>query len=102
MGALMKELMRDSEIKRHAREVPKFVQSLVKDVQRWSDEQVADSIDPVDELEVLLESAGFIREEFNCAVAVMDADSAGDDVDPQGKRRFAEPGRPAIYIEKQG
>ncbi len=56
----------------------------------------------MDELDVLLESAGFIGKEFNCAVAVMDADSAGDDIDPQGKRRFAEPGRPAIYIEKQG
>jgi leucyl-tRNA synthetase len=95
MGALMKDLMQDPEIKKHAREVPKFVQSLVKDVQRWSDEQVADSIDPVDELDVLSEASGFIGKEFNCAVAVMDADSSGDDVDPQGKRRFAEPGRPA-------
>ncbi|MBA1343222.1 MAG: Leucine--tRNA ligase [ANME-2 cluster archaeon] len=102
MGALMQDLMQDPEIKKHAREVPKFVQSLVKDVQRWSDEQVADATRPVDELDVLLESAGFIGKEFNCAVAVMDADSAGDDIDPQGKRRFAEPGRPAIYIEKQG
>ena len=48
---------------------------------------------------MLLESSVFIGKEFNCAVEVMDADSAGDDVDPQGKRRFAEPGRPAIYIE---
>jgi leucyl-tRNA synthetase len=101
MGALMKDLMQNPEIKKHAHEVPKFVQSLVKDVQRWSDEQVTDSIDPVDELDVLLESAGFIGKEFNCAVEVVDADSAGDGVDPQGKRRFAEPGRPAIYIEKQ-
>jgi len=53
----------------------------------------------VDELGVLAEASGFIGKEFNCAVAVVDADSAGDDVDPQGKRRFAEPGRPAIYIE---
>ncbi|KAF5415417.1 MAG: hypothetical protein C5S48_05765 [Candidatus Methanogaster sp.] len=41
------------------------------------------------------------RRVFNCAVAVVGADSAGDGVDPQGKRRFAESGRPAIYIEKQ-
>ncbi|MEA1965895.1 MAG: leucine--tRNA ligase, partial [Euryarchaeota archaeon] len=101
MGALMKDLMQNPEIKKHAREVPKFVQSLVKDVQRWSDEQVTDSTRSVDELDVLLESAGFVGKEFNCAVEVMDADSAGDDIDPQGKRRFAEPGRPAIYIEKQ-
>ncbi len=61
-----------------------------------------DSIDRVDELGALSESSVFIGKEFNCAVEVMDADSAGDDVDPQDKRRFAEPGRPAIYIEKQG
>jgi len=47
-------------------------------------------------LNVLSESSVFIGKEFNCAVAVMDG------VDPQGKRRFAEPGRPAIYIEKLG
>ena len=61
-----------------------------------------DSIDRVDELGALSESSVFIGNEFNCAVEVADADSAGDYVDPQGKRRFAEPGRPAIYIEKQG
>ena len=48
---------------------------------------------------MLAEFSVFIEKEFNCAVAVVDAGSAEDAVDPQGKRRFAEPGRPAIYIE---
>jgi leucyl-tRNA synthetase len=97
MGALMKELMKDSDIRKHA--IPKYVQSLVKDVQRWSDEQVADCARSVNETDVLAESAGFIGKEFNCAVEVVGAEYAGDDIDPQGKRRFADPGRPAIYIE---
>ena len=101
MGALMKELMSNPEIKKHARDVPKFAQKLVRDVQNWNDEQVAYSLAGVDELDVLAESAEFIGKEFGCSVAVLDADSAGDDVDLQGKRRFAEPGRPAIYIGGQ-
>lgn len=101
MGVLMKELMQNPEIKKHAREVPKFAQQLIRDVQKWGDEKVADLLDALDERAVLAESCDFIGKEFECEVRVLDADLAGDDIDPGGRRRFAEPGRPAIYIEER-
>ena len=100
MGALMKESMQNPEIKRHARDVPKFMQSLISDVQVWGGEQVAESLEELNEQDVLSGSSDFFKREFGCLVEVLDADLAGDDVDPQGRRRFAEPGRPAIYIEE--
>ena len=99
MGALMKELMQNPDLKSHARDLPKFVQRSITDVQRWGEDQVADSLEKLDELNVLSESSEFMEAEFGCPVEVIDSDDAGDDVDPQGRRRFAEPGRPAIYIE---
>jgi len=98
MGALIPELMQNPELKSHARDLPKFVQRSITDVQRWGEDQVADSLEKLDELNVLSESSEFMGAEFGCPVEVIDSDDAGDDVDPQGRRRFAEPGRPAIYI----
>ena len=102
MGALMKELMQDPEIKKHARDVPKFVQQLIKDVRTWDAVQVDNRLEGLDERAVLSESLEFFERELGCAVEVLDADAvdaAGDDLDPQGRRKFAEPGRPAIYVK---
>lgn len=98
MGDLMKRLMQNPEIKKHARDVPKFAQQLIKDVQTWDDTQVDDRLEGMDERAVLSESCNFLKREFGCEVEVLDAETAGDDLDPQGRRRFAEPGRPAIYV----
>jgi leucyl-tRNA synthetase len=102
MGTLMKELMQDPEIKKHARDVPKFVQQLIKDVRTWDDVQVDNRLDGPDERAVLFEAREFFERELGCAVGVLDADAAdaaGDDLDPHGRRKFAEPGRPAIYVK---
>ncbi|RZN36803.1 MAG: leucine--tRNA ligase [Methanosarcinales archaeon] len=105
MGALMKELMQDPEIKKHARDVPKFVQQLIKDVRTWDAAQVNNRLEGLDERAVLSEALEFFERELGCAVAVLDADAidatdaARDDLDPQGRRKFAEPGRPAIYVK---
>jgi len=98
MGTLIPELMQNPNLKSHARDLPKFVQRSITDVQRWGEDQVADSLEKLDEHDVLSESSEFMEAEFGCPVEVIDSDDAGDDVDPQGRRRFAEPGRPAIYI----
>jgi leucyl-tRNA synthetase len=99
MGALMKELMRNPEIKKHARDVPKFVQQLIRDVRTWDDVRGDDRLEGLDERAVLSEACEFLQRELGCAVEVLDADAAGDDLDPQGRRKFAEPGRPAIYVK---
>ncbi len=64
--------------------------------------QVDNRLEGLDERAVLSESREFFERELGCAVEVLDADAvdaAGDDLDPQGRRKFAEPGRPAIYVK---
>jgi leucyl-tRNA synthetase len=99
MGALMKELMQDPEIKKHARDVPKFVQQSIKDVQTWDAVQVDNRLEGLDERAVLSEAREFFEQELGCVVEVLDADAAVDNLDPYNRRKFAEPGRPAIYVK---
>ena len=52
----------------------------------------------LDEQALLKESASFLEKEIGCPVEVHSADSPA--FDPEKKSRFAEPLRPAIYIEQ--
>ncbi|HIH45063.1 MAG TPA: class I tRNA ligase family protein [Candidatus Methanoperedenaceae archaeon] len=98
MKTLMGRLMSDPEIKKYAKEVPKFVQKISGDIQGMS-EYLIDSIRSasLDELASLNEAKEFMSREIGCPFEVWSADSAG--YDPQGKSKFAAPLRPAIYIE---
>ena len=53
----------------------------------------------LDEKDLLKESASFLEKEIGCPVEIQSADSP--EYDPQKKSRFAEPLRPAIYIEEK-
>jgi leucyl-tRNA synthetase len=52
----------------------------------------------IDEYAVLKESAAFYEKEVGCPVEIHSADST--EYDHEKKSRFAEPLRPAIYIEQ--
>lgn len=98
MKTLMGRLMSNPQIRKHAKEVPKFVQKISGDIQGMSD-YLIDSIRgaSLDELASLNEAKDFLSREIGCQFEVASADSAG--YDPQGKSKFAVPLRPAIYIE---
>jgi leucyl-tRNA synthetase len=98
MKALMNALMGDPALRSHAKEIPKFAQKVITDVQGM-DNELMNSLTEVDfdEISILNEAREFLSIAVECNVEIFSADAPG--YDPQGKSRLAAPMRPAIYIE---
>ncbi len=98
VGTLIKKLMANPDLKRFGKEIPKFVQKLVPEFKSGGADRYEIFTGPgLDEQVLLKESASFLEKEIGCPVKVYSADSPA--FDPENKSRFAEPLRPAIYIE---
>ncbi len=100
IGALMKELMTDSELKPFAKKLAKFVQGLSQEINRMPEDikQKQLQADTLNETELLKNAKPFFEKEFNVKLHIYTEGNKNID-DPQQKARFAKPYRPAIYIE---
>jgi leucyl-tRNA synthetase len=100
VGTLIKKLMANPDLKRFGKEIPKFVQKIVQEFKSGSADRYEILTGPnIDEQALLKESISFLEKEIGCLVEVHSADSPA--FDPGKKSRFAEPLRPAIYIEEK-
>ena len=100
VGTLIKALMSNPEMKRFGKEIPKFVQKLIPELKSGGAERYGAVVGMEMEEKALLEEAtAFLEHEIGCSVEVQSADKP--EYDPEKKTRFAEPLRPAIYIEKK-
>jgi leucyl-tRNA synthetase len=98
MKTLMSALMSDPQMRPYAKEIPKFAQKIIIDVQGMENELMISLTETdFDETCALTESLDFLKRVVDCDVEIFSADDAG--YDPQAKSRFAVPMRPAIYIE---
>jgi leucyl-tRNA synthetase len=99
VGTLIKKLMANPEFKCFGKEIPKFVQKIIPEFKSGSVDRYEIFTGPgIDEYALLKESISFLEKEIGCSVEVYSADSPA--FDPEKKSRFAEPLRPAIYIEQ--
>jgi leucyl-tRNA synthetase len=99
IGNLIKTLMADPDLKRFGKDIPKFVQKIVPEFKSGGAARYEIFAGPeLDEQALLKEAASFLEKEIGCPVEIYNADSPA--YDPEKKARFAEPLRPAIYIEK--
>ena len=98
MKNLMNTLMSDPTIRAYAKEIPKFAQKVITDIQGM-DKELMNSLTDVDfdEISALNEAREFLGRAVDCPIEISSADAPV--YDPQGKSRFAAPMRPAIYIE---
>lgn len=98
MKNLMNALISDPVMRQYAKEIPKFAQKTINDVQGMEIE-LMDSLTEVDfdETKALYEAVDFLSREIGCNIEIYSADESG--YDPQGKSKQAVPMRPAIYIE---
>jgi leucyl-tRNA synthetase len=102
MKVFMQKCMEDSAI-RSRKEAPKYIQKVANDIRGSSIDTVLKYLDAnLDEQQILKEAQPFFEKEFGCPVEIFSAEEAeaGTVYDPEKKSRFAEPGRPAIYIEQ--
>jgi leucyl-tRNA synthetase len=99
VGTLIKTLMADPELRHFGKDIPKFVQKIVLEFKSGGADRYEIFAGPgLDEYAVLKESVSFLKKEIGCPVEIYSGDSPA--YDPENKSRFAEPLRPAIYIEQ--
>jgi leucyl-tRNA synthetase len=98
MGRLMKEVMADDSLKNHAKQVSKYAAKLVGEIKKLSEKDISYYQTPLDETAYLSEAQSFLESTFNCTISIYAADDESI-YDPKQKARFAEPRRPAIYVE---
>lgn len=98
MKTLMNVLMSDPAMRTYGKEIPKFAQKIITDVQGM-EHDLMDALLEVDfdEISALNEARDFLSGAVGCNIEIFSADDP--EYDPQGKSRFASPMRPAIYIE---
>jgi leucyl-tRNA synthetase len=99
-GDLMKELLKNAEMKKVAGQLARFVGQSTDEINKMSAEkkQRLDSIGVIDENEVLKEADDFFQRELNAEVHVCQEEDLGR-YDPKNRAQLAKPYRPAIYIE---
>jgi leucyl-tRNA synthetase len=97
---LIKDLLRDSDLKARAKEVAEFVGKIVDEVNHLSDEKKRRLAKAglTDEAQVLSEAKDFFKRELDAEIHVYNEDDP-ERYDPKNKARTAKPHRPAIFIE---
>ncbi len=88
-GEILKEIMKDVEMKKHGKDVPGIVGALVKDPSRIP----GIILDEKEELKSLDESKPILEKEFSCKVEIQLAEKS---VSPRARK--AEPGKPGIEV----
>lgn len=99
---LMKKSMDEPLIRSRGKDAQKYIQKVAGDIRGSSIDVVLRYLEAnLDEKAVLEEAKPFLERELGCPVEIFNAEEidAGKAYDPERKSRFAEPGRPAIYIE---
>ena len=100
LSDLMKELMKDSNLKKMAEKVAKFARQIVEEINRMPEDrkQRQLQIGPLDENKTLKEAETFFGREFNAEICTSGEDDPQRH-DPKRKAELTRPYRPAIYIE---
>jgi len=100
LSDLMKELMKDSDLKKMAGKVAKFARGITEEINRMPEDRKLRQlqIGAVDETTLLGQAEAFFGREFNAKICTYREDDQRLH-DPQKKAELARPYRPAIYIE---
>jgi leucyl-tRNA synthetase len=97
---LVRELMKDRDMKKIAKQLAKFVGQLVDEVNRLSAERKQRHlrVGIMDEKQSLKEATLFFKREFNSEIIVCNEEDPKR-YDPKNRAQLAKPYRPAIYVE---
>ncbi|MGB9959625.1 MAG: leucine--tRNA ligase [Candidatus Bathyarchaeales archaeon] len=97
---LMKELMKDSELRGKAKETADFAGKIIDEINRMPPEkrQRLLNIEAIDEKQVLKGAEDFLKNEINAEIHVYGEEDLNC-YDPKKRAHLAKPLRPAIYME---
>ncbi len=99
---LMRELMKNEEMRKLAKEITKFASQIIDEVNQANRDEKEEllKIGILDETTTLKEAEKFLKEELRSEIKVyMEEDKHL--YDPEKRAHLAKPYRPAIYIEKK-
>jgi leucyl-tRNA synthetase len=99
-GDLIRELLKDSDLRARAREVAEFVGKIVDEANRTAEEkkQRLIQVGVMDEDCILKEAQGFFKHELKAEIHIYNEEEARR-YDPKKRAQTAKPYRPAIFIE---
>ena len=103
MKALMQKCMEEPTIRSRGKDAQKYIQKVANDIRGSSMDALLKYLDAnLNEKQILEEAKPFLEKELGCPIEIFSAEEvdAGQAYDPDKKSRFAEPERPAIYIEQ--
>jgi leucyl-tRNA synthetase len=97
---LMKEVMKDPDLRKMGKKVARFAQKIVEEINRMPKDRKQRQLQLgfVDENKTLEEAEPFFGGELNADICVYLEDDS-QRYDPKGKAELARPYRPAIFIE---
>jgi len=100
LSDFMKELMKDSELRKIAEKVAKFASQAIAEINEMPEEKRRRQlqIGIIDEQDILAEAIKFFEREFNAKISTYQEDDPKR-YDPKKRAELAKPYRPAIYIE---
>ncbi len=100
LSNLMKEMMKDPELKNIAKKVAKFASEIVDEVNRMPDDRKRRllQVGVMNEKVVLKGAKGFFEREFKAKIDTYDEEDP-QRYDPKNRAQLAKPYRPAIFIE---
>jgi leucyl-tRNA synthetase len=98
VGKIMKKAMANENIKKHAKEAPKYAQTLAEELKNIGADMLQRLEKKIDEKGLLSEAIDFLKNEYKCDIEVYSSEDEGK-YDPIGKSKAAVPGRPAIFVE---
>ncbi|HDO19709.1 MAG TPA: leucine--tRNA ligase [Thermoplasmatales archaeon] len=97
IGTVIRDLMKDENLRKMGKEVSKFVKDAVVDIKKLPEQERGRYQIEIDEKKILESGKKFLETEFGAKIVIEDADSPS--YDPSNKSRFARPLKPAIYVE---
>ena len=99
-GGIMKELMKDPELKAVSAQVASFMRTIQKDLGKTAPyvKETLSLTRPFKERDVLENAKGFLERELKTKVEVYE-EEAPEKYDPANRARLTKPLRPAIYVE---
>ncbi len=99
-SSLIKELLKDSDLKAMAKEVAAFTSKIIDEINQMPQErkQKLIAVGPINETQVLKEAERFLKDEINAEIIIYGEENK-ERHDPKNRAHLAKPLRPAIYME---
>jgi leucyl-tRNA synthetase len=97
---LMKKIMMDQNMRNRAKQVFKYVRTMIKNINKIPAELVDKHLENgiIDEFKIIKDTRDFYKQVFNAEVKVFREEDLNR-YDPMNRAQLSEPYRPAIYIE---